>query len=121
MTYGILAQTLEMALKIWAQQAADGVSREDRLAGLENTLRVAWPQTRPWSYLCDRCSDYGLIISDCAGTEVRNACGRSAPHGSHSYGRPCDCTKGIPFRATPRTNDDFTGAGKVRRMTRVGR
>lgn len=119
--HGILAQTLIAALQHWAAQKADGVSLEEREAGLAKTLRAAWPKGReePWRYLCESCEDTGLRTSDCAGDAT---CGRAKPHGPHAFGEPCWCPLGARFRAKPKpTAEDFTQAGRSKPMTRIGR
>lgn len=112
-----LATTIRLAMKLWAQQQADGVSWEDRVAGLERTLLAAWPQTRVWVYLCALCDDYGFIFKQCVGQE---ACGRRQPHGPHSFGIACSCEKGRPFRPAAPQPEDFTKAGRARSWKRVG-
>ena len=119
-SFGPLAQTYIEAMRIWDAQKAQGVSFAERAAGLEKTLRVAWPQTRAWTYICQDCSDYGLIICTCSGEET---CGRSEPHLAHEFGRPCWCKQGQRFKDPPKPEPgDFTRAAKgSRTMTRIGR
>lgn len=118
-TFGPLAQTYIAAMEIWDTEKADGVPLAERIRHLEQTLRVAWPQTREWKYLCVSCDDVGLIWSSCAGDTT---CGRHTPHLAHVFGRPCFCEKGLRFREKPKpTRDDFTAAGKSKPMARVGR
>ena len=111
---GMLAQTVYAALDIWDQQKADGVSRAERLAGLEKTLRAAWPQTREWKYLC-QCNDLGLKLSECPGDST---CGRHRDHLPHTFGTPCWCPTGAKYREKPKADPaDFKAAG----MTKVGK
>ena len=108
---GPLAQTLKAAMAIWDQQKTEGVPRVERVAGLEKTLRAAWPKSRerPWQYLCDNCNDLGLVMRECSGDAI---CGRQQEHYPHSYGKPCWCPKGSKFKIKPPSGDDFTSAGK---------
>lgn len=118
---GTLATTYIAAMAIWDAQKADGIPRAERLSGLEKSLRAAWPQTREWKYLCERCSDYGLEILSCQG--VTDAiCGEVKPHYAHEFGQPCWCAAGARFREKPKpAPEDFQAAGKSKPMTRVGR
>jgi hypothetical protein len=118
---GALAKTYAVAMRIWDAQKADGVSKADRIAGLERTLRAAWPQMREWKYLCSSCHDYGLVIGDCPGTH-NATCGRTKPHLPHDFGTPCWCQAGNTYRDKPKPSaEDFTQAGKSKQMTRLGR
>ena len=122
--YGPLAQTFVAAMKIGDQQKADGVSRADRLAGLEKTLRAAWPQTREWKYLCSCCADYGYEVGSCPG--LRDAmCRRTREHAPHEFVTPCWCSAGTKYREKPKPSaEDFTQAGRSKpskSMTRMGR
>lgn len=115
---GPLAQTYTAAMEIWDAEKADGVSLDERLAHLEKTLRVAWPQSREWHYLCASCRDIGLEMLTCSGDA---SCGRQNAHLPHDYGKPCWCAKGAKFRERPKpTKEDFKAAGKTK-MTKVGR
>jgi hypothetical protein len=118
-TWGTLSQTFVAAMRIWDQQKADGVSKAERLAGLEQTLRAAWPQTRAWHYLCVACSDLGLELFECDGG---SACGRTKRHLPHTYGRACVCAKGAAFREAPKPEPaDFKAAGRSKPLSRMGR
>lgn len=120
--YGALTQTFVAAMAIWDAQKAEGVSRAERLAGLEKTLRAAWPQTRAWKYVCDTCDDYGLEMAQCPGDRT---CGREKEHLPHEFGRPCWCGAGNRFRPPAKASpDDFAAAGKTPKpkgFTRFGR
>jgi hypothetical protein len=108
---GLLAQTFHEAMRIWDVQKAEGVSFQERVAGLEKTLRAAWPKSRDaaWRYLCDRCDDCGLVIGQCPGDAT---CGDPKRHGAHSYGTPCWCEKGNQFKQRAPTAADYTQAAK---------
>lgn len=107
---GTLAQTFTAAMAIWDQDKANGVTRLDRLIGLDRTLRMAWPVTREWKYMCQSCSDYGLAMSACPGDAT---CGREKAHNPHEFGTPCWCDAGARYRAKAKpTAEDFTAAGK---------
>ena len=140
---GPLAQTFVVAMRIWDSEKADGVSKPERVAHLEKSLRAAWPQGREWKYLCDRCQDTGLVVRTCHRGERCNGVSLRAdsafqPHGkyrrlcthdpdstyTHEYGVACWCEKGKRFDvdAMPKTGggDDFTKSTN-RPMTRAGR
>lgn len=117
----MLGDTLLEAMRLWHAQAADGASFQERADGLEKTLRAAWPQTREWKYLCERCRDYGWEVVQCDGRH----CGRRHPHGPHEFVVPCVCAKGR--EKEPKSADvseNFTEAVKVSKpkgFTRFGR
>lgn len=118
---GDLAQTFVAAMDIWQAQTAEGLSVHQRVATLTKTLKLAWPQTREWKYLCDACDDYGLRIASCPGDAT---CGRMKEHGPHEFGTPCWCAAGKKFRPAPAPMpEDFTQAGKAKSkpLTRLGR
>lgn len=111
-TEGPLAATFRVAMEHWDAQKADGVSFAERAKGLEQSLRAAWPKGREegWKYLCDDCSDYGLVMGKCPGNTT---CGRTFPHQAHDFGWPCVCPKGARFREKPKSpSDGLTSAGK---------
>ena len=132
--FGTLAQTFAAAMQIWDQQKAEGVPEAERQAGLEKTLRVAWPQVREWKYLCDRCGDTGYEYRHCPeihcgrpfklpGQKPDDYAGRACrvPHG---YVVPCACEKGqairrVLMKTPPPVNldADYKQAG----LTKVGR
>lgn len=115
---GKLASAFRDAMRVWDQLKANGGTLRDFLPGLERVLREAWPQTRPWKYLCDRCDDYGLQLTECAGDAT---CGRSRAHLPHVFGTPCWCSQGARYREQPKpAADDFTQAGRSK-PSRVGR
>ena len=137
----IIPHTYLEALRLMAAQAAQGVPREERLAGLEHTLRAAWPQTRKWTYLCERCTDTGWALCLCT---PETPCGRPfrLPRGSnrsgsldstgqgfcavgHAYVVPCWCARGQACRRGLEgraPEEDVTEAGRTpKRLTRVGR
>lgn len=110
----LLVQTFREAMRIWDAQKAEGISRADRVLGLAQSLKAAWPKGREegWKYLCTGCSDYGLEMHECPGDAT---CGRDKPHLPHEFGTPCWCSAGKRFKAPAKTADDFTGAGTVTR------
>ena len=119
--FGTLAQAYAAAMENWAAQKAEGVPFAERVAGLEKTLRAAWPKGRleAWHVLCGSCDDYGLVISACPGDAT---CGRVKPHLPHDFGKPCWCKAGARFKEKPKpTPDDFTAAGKPKGPQKVGR
>ena len=114
----ILAESLLEALKLCAKQEADGVSRAERMAGFERTVRASWPQRREWKFICHECADVGLVIYECDGG---SRCGRTNPHLAHSFGEPCLCKHGKRFRPKPQSSADVETAGKSRKPSRFGR
>jgi hypothetical protein len=119
-TEGNLAASVAVAVAVWESQKADGVSFAERVAGLEQTVRAAWPFTREWKFQCPACDDLGLRIAECSGDA---SCGRSKPHLVHSYGMPCWCVLGKRFqeKRRPDPEDVLTQAAKVRQPTKFGR
>lgn len=117
--WGTLAATYEAAMKIWDAQKVEGAAFAERVAGLEHTLRLAWPKGREqeWKYLCPDCRDNGLVISECQGDAT---CGRTKRHRPHDFGSPCWCQLGARFRVRQKSAEDFTEAAKTR-PTKVGR
>jgi hypothetical protein len=115
--FGPLARTIQAAIRIWDGQKADGIAEPERVAGLEKTLRAAWPQVREWKYLCSNCADYGLVMAVCGGDRF---CGRDHEHLAHEFGRPCWCSAGQKFKPKPVNAEDFTQAAKTK-PTRIGR
>lgn len=112
-----LTEIYAEAMRIWEAQKAEGVSKAERLEGLEKTLRVAWPQTREWKFSCRDCDDVGLMYAECPGNDH---CGRTKPHLPHTYGAPCFCPKGAMFRSRPKPEpEDFKAAGKG--FSRIGK
>jgi len=118
---GALAQTYIEAMRIWDQEKADGVPLAMRQQQLERTLRLAWPQTRVWKYVCERCGDTGWENRVCT---RETHCGRRRCEPGHDYVVPCVCPKGearnrqLHPKATP---EDFQQAGKRKGFTKVGR
>lgn len=113
---GALAQTFVAAMEIWDGMKAAGAPLAERVAALEKTLRVAWPFTREWKFLCAQCDDAGLVMGECPGDAT---CGRHKPHLPHEFGRPCWCSIGARFRDKPKPSpEDFSQSGK---MTKAGR
>jgi hypothetical protein len=107
------------AMRIWDAQKVDGVPLTERILGLGQTLRAAWPQTREWKYVCDACADYGLVMATCPGDRT---CGRERPHLAHDCGRPCWCEAGRVFRAKPtRPTAEDAIASAARVPKKVGR
>jgi hypothetical protein len=113
---------------LWDAQKRDGVSQAERVACMEKTLRVAWPQAREWKYLCKTCFDTGLIVKVCQpgdrcdGVSMRldtrhdhpgkyaRLC-QNDPDGVviHDYGVPCFCSRGERFKDRPKGGDEGDG------------
>lgn len=133
--WGPLAQTFQKAMEFWDAQKAEGGSFEERVEGLERTLRAAWPQERPWHYICDECSDTGAIIMNSTpatpcgrpfrlpGARPDDWTGRGRCTPNHTYLRPCFCPKGDKYRriGEERPQQDFKSAGKGTDFKKVGR
>ena len=137
----VLAQSIAAAIENWDLQKADGVSVEERQAGLERTVRAAWPRTREWNYLCSSCRDTGLTMhvcragARCDGISTRidfpkdkpgkytSLCTRGDDRDEHDYGVPCWCDKGRRFRAKPTqaSDADEMAARVPKKPTRFGR
>lgn len=114
---GQLGATVAQLFRLCDQMRADGASSEAIATYTEGVLRTTWPHRRPWSFVCEGCADVGLVLYRCEGDA---SCGRVPGHGAHTFGRPCSCDRGRPFR--PKPQDDVTVAGKrPRSLTRVGR
>jgi hypothetical protein len=141
---GRLAKAIMDALRYRDELKAKGVSPEDLAAGLERSVRDAWPKpvnrTQPWRYECDLCEDTGLRlfvcrpVARCDGISTRTDGPRDkpgkylrlcakAPESSyeHSYGVACLCARGGRFVPTSPSGEDFTTATKSKPMTRWGR
>lgn len=134
---GLLAQTVREALRLRDQMRADGSTEEELTKGLEQTLRAAWPQTRPWHYICEDCSDTGWRHQICTpetpcgrpftkpGQSADDYTGRGRCGPNHTYVEPCWCRKGELRRsgmdAKPKS-EDYLGVGKVSKPpSRFGR
>lgn len=115
-----LAQAYRECLPILDQMKAGGVPFLERIKGLEAVLRQFWPFTREWHFLCARCLDYGLEISECPGDAT---CGRAGkPHLAHEFGTPCWCDAGRKFKAKQFTEATAVeAAARVKKPTRFGR
>lgn len=114
-----LADTVEECYRICDRMKADGASLEDRTLVLEKALRLAWPFTREWHYLCANCDDLGLEIRSCDGSPL---CGRHKLHLAHSYGKPCYCAAGRKFEQRQKSPEDLvSAAAKVSKPSRFGR
>lgn len=139
---GILAQTYAEALRILDAQGAEGVSREERTAGLERTLRAAWPKGRVWHYLCEACQDTGWARGTCTAATpcgrpfrlppqtnksgMKDSTGQGMCVGGHDFVTPCPiCPKGDTFRQRLKgepAEEEVTTAGRRRGgWSRVGR
>jgi len=117
-----LAATFTEAMAQWDRQKAEGVPLEQRVGFMEKILRVAWPFTREWKYLCVDCHDTGLVLHECPGDARCDSRWRERAHPSHSYGKPCWCSLGNRFREKSRQDmDPIEQAAKVRKPTRLGR
>lgn len=135
-----LAESLLQALDQWDDQKAAGVSFEDRAMYLERTVRAAWPQGRPWKYLCDGCNDLGWVFLTCSGTShcgrpfrldgahTDDFTGKGRCQPGHSFARACgQCEKGRTYEANltqqRRRSDDLANVGKSkdRGFSQVGR
>lgn len=134
---GPLAQTFTEAMRIWDAQKAEGVEQAERVAGLEKSLRAAWPFEREWKYLCQHCDDTGWTFRTCTqdnpcrrpfklqGAFSDDYTGRGRCTDGHTFCAPCNwCDKGQTFRRslehTKAKPEDFTQATRSK-PTRVGR
>jgi hypothetical protein len=123
-SYGPLATAIKESLEMRDRMKAGGMSGGDLNRGLEGVLRELWPKphnrSTAWSYMCDRCQDYGLEMQECPGDAT---CGFLKPHGPHTYGKPCFCVKGHRFREKPKGDPDDTTdrASKQKKLSKWGR
>jgi hypothetical protein len=115
-----LAATVAEAVRIRRVMLDDGASMDDADAALERSIRLAWPFTREWKYLCDKCRDCGLEMLFCPGDAT---CGRTKGHLPHDFGVPCWCPKGKVFRPKERSEvDELASIGKQpKTFTRFGK
>jgi len=114
----VLAQKFREAMQAWDAMKAEQVAFLERVRHLRRALAAVWPQTHRPVYLCEACSDYGLILFDCPGDVT---CGRHKPHLPHAFGKPCECKAGVKYTARAKAAEDYTVATKVQQPTRVGR
>lgn len=117
---GTLAKTFIEAMRIWDAQKADGVSKADRVAALEKSLRLAWPERQEFKPegWCPKCENTGVQypVGECPGDAT---CGRTRAHLPHEFRTPCWCALGSRFKDKPKSADDFTGAGTVRKQPKT--
>jgi len=128
---GRLARLYREALQYMDAQKAAGVPFLDRIKGLDQVLRSAWPQGREWHYLCEQCNDTGLVVSVCRkGARCNGISTRTDSPGQqpgkyrrlcalnpnsdyeHDYSAPCWCAAGGRWRQKPPSTDDGTNVGK---------
>lgn len=117
-----LGDVITDALRYADELKAGGMTKAERDAALEQTIRQVWLKGREWHYLCGNCSDYGLEMHQCPGDAT---CGRHHEHLPHDYGRACWCQAGAKFRKRERTPEDLVDAAaktsRPKAMTRAGR
>lgn len=138
---GRLATVYQEAMVIIDAQKASGVPFLERIRGLEEVLRAAWPKTRVWQFTCDRCADTGLVMAVCrrgdrcdgrstridradqpAGKYLRLCAKHPDSEYEHEYGTACFCALGARFRDKPKPKaEDFTAATQSKSMTKLGR
>jgi len=135
---GQLSATIREALRLRAAMKIDGATRDELDAALEQTLRVAWPQRRTWTYVCELCGDTGWVTRICRAfdrcpgwssvrPDVRAASGRYRqrqcaiePSYEHEFVEPCFCGKGQGMRSQLQQTPLFDAPKKPRKLTRVG-
>lgn len=136
-TGGELAQSYAAAMEVWDDQKEQGVPLAERVKGLEQTLRAAWPKGREWKYVCQDCEDYGWIFRTCTpgtpcgrpfrlpGQRPDDYTGRGRCSPGHTYCVACFCPKGRGFAAGLQQGGsrpvDLTRVGKSRGFTKAGR
>ena len=113
-----LGAIIMAAVREAEEMRAAGADAAEVARGLEAVVRDRWPKpkgrTEPWRYLCESCSDTGLVLH----SEVN----RLGIHVTTGY--PCVCEKGARFILKPkmRTAEDAVArAAKVSKPTRFGR
>lgn len=110
----VLSDTVRELMRQWDADKAAGVPEVDRVLAIERSLRVCWPVTRAWHYLCAKCLDTGLVIHDCPGDASCQSRWQERPHRAHEYGVPCSCGKGTRFTKHAAAAEDFTTATKAK-------
>jgi hypothetical protein len=141
-TDATLGAIIVETIRLRNQMRAHGATADEQAAYLEDIVRRSWPFTREWKYLCERCSDTGLVLqrcrpgARCSGVSTRTDDWRDKPGKyhrlcvrmedtsyEHEYVEPCWCQAGAPFRAHPRKPDeDLDKIAKTDKpMTRWGR
>ena len=106
----LINEIAELRADFRAQEATPDVIAQ----ATERLVRDRWPFTREWKYLCQRCSDTGLVVAD-----VLNRLGVVV-----SEGTPCSCDRGRRFIPS-NTETNYAEAGKSvkapKQWTRAGR
>lgn len=141
---GVLSAAISAVLRVRDQMKADGASRAELDACVEQVVREVWPRGReePWKYACPNCSDTGLRMHVCTpwqrcdgistrmdsphGTvgKYKRLCAQGVTTYEHDCGMPCWCPLGRRFQSKPSGGeDDFTTStkSKPKPMQRWGR
>lgn len=106
-----LAGAFRMAMQMRAEMRADGATDEECRVALEKILRANWPTLTPerdWPYWarvprCIHCDGYGLVIR-----RVMNRLRLMVDEAT-----PCTCHLGARYIQKPKSEQDFTEAGKT--------
>lgn len=113
-------KAMQSAIAQYLQARAQGVSRDDGIAGLEEELRGCWPKSvSKFKPDCSVCEDTGWVEHMCWD---QHRCGRLTcaknPERQHLYVAPCGCTAGERMRARVREVDGAAAAGRAKRKPR---
>ncbi len=109
---------MQGAIGQYLTMRAQGVSRDDGIAGLELELRDCWPKTvSKFAPHCPACEDTGWVEHTCWDQHrcYRPTCTNN-PERQHLYVEPCICPKG----AKPKTRsaeDAITKVGRTGKRT----
>lgn len=136
--FGVLGPSYRAAMEVWDDQVEQGVPFAERVRGLEQTLRAAWPKGREWKYVCQDCEDLGWIFRTCEpyapcgrpfrlpGAREEERTGRGQCQPGHRYCEPCFCPKGrghaTRLQQGMHRGGDLANVGKsAKGFTRAGR
>ncbi len=107
---------MQGAIGQYLAMRAQGVSRDDGIAGLELELRDCWPKgVSKFAPNCPTCEDTGWSERTCWD---QHRCGRPTcvknPERQHLYVEPCTCPSGDRMRAKVKSTDDaIASAGRT--------
>ena len=105
-------KAMQSAIGQYLQARAQGVSRDDGIAGIEAELRGCWPKgVSKFTPDCPHCEDTGWMEHTCW---AEHRCGRDVcaknPEREHLYAEPCTCTKGDRMRPKSKSTEDAIAA-----------
>ena len=105
-----ISNAFKHAMNLRQQMREDGATEAECARALEKIIRANWPVTdeKDWPYFhrlprCIKCDGYGLVIRT-----VTNRLGCVVEEGT-----PCTCQAGTRYLERPKSEADFTAAGKT--------